>query len=271
MSYSQESNNGLAPRAGDLFRSAEFPRRATRRLGNVHLHLDCRQFQGADQRLVDIAHGLDRCGWPSKVTRVAVARPGAHVTDPDFAEDYREHTPELCSVQSSFAAYLTMLLTLKAETLEQLSVVHDRVREVLAKPLSHLSDIGVVAELERVAALIDVDAMQIARPATIPAKGDAERTLFEVHHLVDLPSSAAIGFSEWMRRCEEAGVVVGGWFQFDRPGQCALRSVRFSRTPDLFELTSETRALAALVAEFAGSGVARVETVVEQIIDIWRA
>lgn len=237
----------------------------------MHLHLDCRQFQEAEQTLIDIAHGLDHCGWPSKVTRVTVARPGAHVTDPDFAEDYREHTPELCSGQSSFAVYLTMLLTLKAETLEQLSVFHERVREALAKPLSHLSDIGVVAELERVAALIDIDAAHIARPATISAKDDTERTLFEVHHLVDFPSSAAIGFNEWMRRCEEAGVVVGGWFQFDKPGQSALRSVRFSRTPDLFELMSETRTLAALVAEFPGAGVARVETVVEQIIDIWRA
>ena len=121
-------------------------------------------------------------------------------------------------------------------------------------------------------ALIDPDAINVATPAIMPKNNNAERALFEIHHFVDFPHSVSVDFDEWQALCNLSGIVVGGWFQFDKEKEKAFRSVRFAKTLDMLQLIGETRELANFVREHAGAkpDEMRVETVVEQVVDIWR-
>jgi hypothetical protein len=155
------------------------------------------------------------------------------------------------------------------ERMEQLC---SEARAIMSSQTQGFSEADIVIEIERVTALIDVDFIRVATPAIMPKLGNAGRALFEIHHFVDFPHSASVDFDEWQALCNLSGIVVGGWFQFNKEHEKAFRSVRFAKTLDMFQLIGETRELANFVRENADVAPEdmRVQTVVEQIVDIWR-
>ncbi len=269
-SHARQADLTLTMPSSKLFRSPKYTKAATRKLGNVHLHIDCARSGESDHYLVEAAKLLEGHPWPSKVTRVAVAKPGGHIADPVFQADYQQHTPELYGPGGSFASYLTALLASDVNDADGLVALRDLVRGELGRLLKDYDEDDVVIEIERVSALLDADTARIARPAVLRSGGDIADSKFEVHHFIDFPVSADVQFSDWTAVCSRAGVVVGGWFQFDKSDVRAFRSVRFADTPDLCNFVDETRTLTALAQRQVPGGTAHVETVVEQIVDIWR-
>jgi len=256
-----------------LFRSKNYPAAgSTRRVGNMHMHLDCSKSETSEGRLVEIAQILERQGWPSKVSRVNLARGGMHLSDPEYVEDYLEHTPELCAGTNTFAAYLTTLMAPEVNDPELGKSLCKQARTIMAEQSKGFSEADVVIEIERVTALIDEKSIQVAGPATFPLSDKTTRPLYEVHHLVDLPRSSAVEFDEWQALCNLSGIVVGGWFRFDKKDEQALRSVKFARSLDVLSLIKETRELNYILREHldVDEKDMHVQTVVEQVVDIWR-
>src|SRR6266849_1234917 len=93
-----------------IFRSATFHKGMARRPGSFHFHIDCGDLGGAVERLQDLARDLVECGWPCKITRVTAALAGSHILDPEFAQDYECHTPELKAGTNTFSTYLTAVI-----------------------------------------------------------------------------------------------------------------------------------------------------------------
>jgi hypothetical protein len=236
------------------------------------MHLDCSKSETSEGRLVEIAQTLEREGWPSKVSRVNLAKPGIHLSDPEYAADYTQHTPELCAGQNTFAAYLTTLLSPDVRDPEEGAMLCKKARSFMSRSTEGFDEADVVVEIERVTALIDTDAVQVAAPASFSNMKTSEQLLYEVHHLVDLPRVPSVDFDEWLALCNLSGIVVGGWFRFDSENAQSLRSVRFARKPDILSLISETRELKYIIQEHIGVSAEdiRIQTVLEQVVDIWR-
>jgi hypothetical protein len=256
-----------------LYRSTNYPgSHAVRKVGNMHMHLDCSHSTTSDNRLVEIAQTLEKHGWASKVSRVSVAKPGAHLVDPEYRDDYREHTPELVTGKNTFAAYLTTFLAAEVNEPKEAADLCKKARAIMQSETSGFSEAEVVIEIERVAALIDADNIQAASPPELSYHNEIRNSLFEIHHFIDLPHTQSIEFEEWQALCNLSGIVVGGWFQFNKQDVQALRSVRFTKKPNLLSLANETRELAKIVREstdIAPDDIS-VQTVVEQVTDIWR-
>ena len=273
-SFSAQQDEGDAPFSlSSLFRSKTYPKAgATRQPGNMHMHLDCSKSPTSETRLVEIAKALEGHGWPSKVSRVNLARGGLHLSDPEYASEYAEHTPELCAGENTFAAYLTTLMSAEVTTPQEAAKLCAEARKIMGLETNGFSEADVVIEIERVTALIDTKTVQVATPTVFSENNKSKHALFEIHHLVDLPKTASIEFDEWQALCNLSGIVVGGWFRFDKESGQALRSVRFSRDPDSLKLIAETRELEYIVREHIGIEDIdiQVQTVVEQVIDIWR-
>jgi len=233
----------------------------------MHLHVDCSEAYDVESKLTEIANVCDKMGWPSKVTSITRARQGTHLQHPEYELDYSLHTPELKAGKETFASYLTVLLSTKDETQAGVLGLCHKARQFLEGSLSVISDGEVVVEIERVSAVLKDDIIRIAMPAVIGPAGKNIRAPFELHHFVDFSNDSGIEFDEWIDRCGE-GILVGGWFQFDKVSGRSFRSVRFARSLDLFDLTSEARAIERAAKSF--TQFVRTETVVEQILDIWR-
>jgi len=255
-----------------LYRSAHYPGgHAIRKVGNMHMHLDCSRSATSENRLVEIAQTLEQHGWPSKVSRVNLAKPGLHLSDPEYKEEYQEHTPELVTGKDTFAAYLTTFLAAEVNTPEEAARLCKEARAFMDTQTEGFSEAEVVIEIERVAALLDPSETHTASPTELAAQDGLRNSLFEIHHFIDLPHDATIAFDEWQALCNLSGIVVGGWFQFNKEQVQALRSVRFTKKPDLKALAEETRELVHIVREnCVGANANCVQTVVEQIADIWR-
>jgi hypothetical protein len=255
-----------------LYRSDTYPSGATRNVGNMHMHLDCSKSATSETRLVEIAKILEEQGWPSKVSRVNLAKPGLHLSDPEYAEEYSQHTPELCTGDNTFAAYLTTLLAPEVIEAQHAAELCKQAREAMANHMNGFSEAEIVIEVERVSALVETDAIRVAAPGKMPLNDNRGRGLFEAHHFVNMPHDAPVDFDEWQALCNLSGIVVGGWFQFDKEDCQALRSVRFIRNLDLLGLADERRELDYIVREHFGVKPedAHIQTIVEQIVDIWR-
>jgi hypothetical protein len=252
-----------------LFRSPDYAKGATRRPGSFHFHVDIAFADNIDDELVRLAQKCEQAGWPAKVTRVARARPGRHYTHAQYEGDYREHTPELGEGRDTFAAYLTALLPTEDDSALAITKRCEEVKRFVRSEYTLPAEAGdVVVEVERVACVLRESTAFLAEPARMAIPEDRAKAPFEVHHFADIAAGAAT-FSQWVSACDERGVSVGGWFQFDKSEQTAFRSLRFAKAIDLFELADEAEKVRDVATSLAG-GEARTECLVEQIIGIWR-
>jgi hypothetical protein len=251
-----------------LYRSSNFSPGASRALGNVHLHVDCPSFSGVEDDLVRIALKFESHGWPSKVTGIVTAQAGTHLRDPEFASDYAQHTPELGLVDNTFTAYLTALLESNVSKTKEAIALCAGARSFVNENLYSNLVRDSVIEIERVSAIVDANGVRFAEPVILRT-GHDHGAPFEVHHFANLPPDSEVTFENWARCCVERGISVGGWFQFNRTSDRAFRSVRFSRLLDIEEVKREMVAVQEVARELAGAGV-HVESIVEEILDIWR-
>ena len=229
----------------------------------MHFHIDWSNMEARDDQLVSIAQECQANGWPSKVTRIVRARPGSHIHHPEFQDVYATHTPDLLSSGNSFNTYLTALLADEAKTSDDIARHCDGVRRFFEKRRVGFGQ--TVIEIERVIAKLDGSTIHVAEPAECKSTAG----LFEIHHFANLPVGANISFDDWESLSNNAGICVGGWFQFERDGETAFRSVRFARSLDVVELVNEARSAQRLASHVYGPGTT-AETIVEQVLDIWR-
>ncbi|MDG2535520.1 hypothetical protein P6144_17795 [Sphingomonas sp. HITSZ_GF] len=250
-----------------IFCSSAYRKQGTRAVGNVHLHVDLAEWAQSSDRLVEIAMLLDAEGWPSKVTRVVRAVAGAHMSDAHFAADYAEHTPELSEGLDTFAAYLTAQLSPDAQAAELeriVAVARARIGEVLKA--GGVAD--AVVEIERVCARIEGSELTVAEPVAARWLGNRPPA-FEAHHFVDLRYGGA-QLEEWIRTIAPLDIDVGGWFQFEKSGYSAFRSVRFYRQLELDHVVRQHQALRGVFDDAKAGPLMRLESVVEQVVDLWR-
>ncbi len=251
-----------------LYRSAGYRPGMLRRAGSIHFHVDSPHRDDAGAQLIELARLFEARAWPSKVTGIKDAVRGSHFDDPEYAADYRLHTPELVASEPTFSHYLTALVSTSTAAKES---VADTIRSVQGFFERYEGDLdpNSVIEIERVAYAIDSGESTRATPLIVEL-AKSEDIRFEIHHFADLPAAAPISLRAWREVCEAADVTVGGWFEFEREGARSLRSVKFARFMDTVSVAREAKAVAE-IAVAQGAASAKPTAIIEQVLVLWRA
>jgi hypothetical protein len=239
----------------------------TRPAGAVHLHVDIASDDQDLDRLVGVARTLSDRGLPAKVTSVSRSLKGPHVHDAEFASDYALHTPELQRASLKFSAYLTAFISGESDSIQQQVSKIACARTVVGDVLKTHQIRRAVVEIERVcAAFADGKIVGLADKA--PESGAMCPARFEAHHLVDADTDMSL--SEWNDLLTGAGIVVGGWFEFEKAGYRAFRSVRFYDGLSVEAVAEQHARICSLLASLPRFRSLRIESIIEQILDLWR-
>ncbi len=247
---------------GHSYRSVGTPPGFFSRIGTVHLHVDgAHDFALARQAVQTLEAG----GAPGKLTRITKFIAGPQRTEQP--EVYGAHSPG--TVGEEFEYFSTTLIRDRAEAVSA-------TRQVL--PMIAESP-GTIVELERVIATIDTDGRweRLAEKGLEPVDGHevgfatATRLPIEIHHAIDAGSNtpAPLTLKDLLELSRRCSMNVGGWFLFEKPGQCSYRSNEFSESQDVRQYVELQHA--ALTAALRGRGAnCTVRTLVEQVLGVWK-
>lgn len=231
----------------------------TRTPGLRHLHVD-----GANPAdLNAIINRAGELGYPSETLLVVGCTENHDRTDVVSAEGHHEinHPGDVIST--------TLVEPFNCEAINKL------VRFILCFPgvtieLEHVVDhIGLDVEggslwydPRRVEAIaLDLQGINYTSPQFLP---------IEYHHALDLPDSVTPPELEgWMEDTLSAGIMVGTWYAFQRPGQLALRSNVFTGTEGIRERVEREHAAFRQLCERKRWDGFPIRTVAERVLGIW--
>ncbi len=160
----------------------------------------------------------------------------------------------------------------------------DLLNLVYEKILECNENSGVVLEMERVCGVIDnsgtarkantylVDNIKYKDKMLL---NDNNVYGFEIHHAVSF-SKAFLTITGrdllriLSRLSEDVGVVVGGWFLFDKEESIECRSVRFANGDDVERLAKDSHTTLLSAIECNNLNPINYWTIFEQILGIWK-
>lgn len=242
-----------------------------RKLGSFHVHID-----GDDRTYIESLLGQVKPAFPSKLTRVLASVDGPQQRSSDFDESYRHHTPG-AGDENGLAVFSTTLLGagrgLGPEAIETLRAIIDGATRNSA----------LVVEFERVVATIDEvgsweEKEMISDPPDLWKMAD-ERVYprlstcpIEIHHSLDILKTDSPSPPLDLRVDLPKGPNTGAWVLVDKEDRWAYRSNQFADWSDydIQAKDGDTR-LREFVARLGELGSkARVRTLVEQVLGLWR-
>ena len=245
-----------------LYRSGNLPGGRFREVNALHVHVDG---GGRYDWVLGLVRGLEAQGSPGKLNAVSKAISGPQRAQQP--ETYQSHTPG--GQQEDLEYFSTTLLANRAAAIGVL-------RYILPALVAHP---GGVVEVERVVASFEKDRQLLADfDDVLPIQGtevgfETNFTLdFEVHHGIDLDmQSAPVTLAEILRETHSRGIVVGGWFQFEKqPGICSYRSNSFWKADGLIEhVQTERQALTDYLRTTTSPW--RFWTIIERVLAIWQS
>lgn len=245
-----------------LYRTDGLSGGALRRLGTMHLHVD-----GGEKidDVFNLVKSLEKQDVPGKITAVIKSTPGPQRVD--HPATYASHTPGKPDCEE-LEYFSTSKMTDRAATVVLL-------KQILPG-LGRFS--GAVVEVERVIVTIeDGIANQVAFEEMAPIESrevgfvKATTLPFEVHHAIDIRSEKEpVNLKKLLCETAALGVVVGGWFIFQKEYGWSYRSNSFWSLPGLYDRAMEDHRTLNSYLLKGGIGF-RMWTIIEQVIGIWKA
>lgn len=249
------------------YRSANLPSGGLRQLGTMHMHIDG---GGKSEWVAQLIGQLEAFGSACKLTAIGRSLAGPQREEQPLT--YASHTPgDLTHEELDYFSTTSMA--------DEAAAV-----ELLRYILPHVGQHpGAVVEAERVVATIEGDKWdQVQFDEIEPFKSEAvgyikSPTLpYECHHAINIPRkhSATLQPEDVLRETTALGVLVGGWFTFERDESAtewlSYRSNSFWQAEGLRDrVQSECQILNNYMAN---KGIEfRTWTIVEQVLGIWHA
>ncbi len=247
------------------YRSPGLEHGALNTIGLPHIHID-----GAkDEELVfSVVREFEARGNLGKFNQIADSVAGGQRAV--LPEVYESHTPAIDG-EETLAFFSSNLLKDRADALTAVNEISAKIKDTP----------GAIVEVEQTIGRLDArgwdwikEGEEIAPIEQTEVGSPLQETWpYEIHHGFNVPKNAAdlpISLEQLRDDCEAAGIVIGGWFVFDRGDTWAYRSNSFSQADDVRAVVEkEQAALNAVLAE-SGQDI-QARTFVERVLGIWQS
>src|SRR3989338_2116365 len=232
--------------------------------GTSHVHIDGSQ----DYELVTkLVSQMETRGNPGKFNHVYDFIAGQQRKI--LPETYQSHTPALDG-KEALDFFSTTLVRDRNDAI--------RLVNLIMKSLAHIP--GIIIELEQVRGLYDydswqeIDASQRMKPITKKeiryAPGPS--LPIEIHHQFDIPKHgvAPISLYKLLKHCEVHGIVVGGWFVFEKEHHWAYRSNSFVDEKSYKKIVEREYWALDAYLKTQGYTLQKFRTLAEGVVGIWQ-
>lgn len=247
------------------YRSPGLEHGALNKIGLPHIHID-----GArDEELVfGVVKELEACGNLGKFNQIADSVAGGQRSV--LPEVYESHTPAIDG-EETLDFFSSNLLKDRADALTAVNGIAAKIQNTP----------GAIIEVEQTIGRYDArgwdwikEGEEITPINQAEVDGKLEETWpYEIHHGFNVPKQSVelpINLEQLKNDCESSGIVIGGWFVFDRENEWAYRSNSFSQAVDVKAVVEkEQSALNAILTTY-GQEVS-VKTFVERVLGIWKS
>ena len=246
-----------------------------RELGSIHMHVDA----GTSEEILKTIRNLMglpvSSGLKWKLNRVSRAVAGRQRRDDDHGASYESHTPG-AGEDEDFGLFSTIGFGQHAKIPGQLPLVIDGFLKALEDAK------GAVIESERVNGVIIEGRWHEPAKTLIPTITDSKlgwsrsyTSPIEIHHAIDFEKAggysdlAPITPDELLPKLEDAGILLGGMFLFEKDKYWSLRTSQFANYDDYRDLALAHHVrLVDLLRQ--NSLDAKVWTISEQILGVWK-
>lgn len=261
-SFTPES---VRPLAKIEYRSPGLEHGTLNRIGVSHIHID-----GARDPAVvfGIVKELEAKGDLGKFNYVVQSTGGRQRAE--LPEVYESHTP-IIEGQETLDFFSSNIVKNREDAIQAVNLIKSKIKDIP----------GAIVELEQVVGWYDnhgwkwighkdeLDPIQATEVESAPQ----HTWPYEIHHGFNLPKNSEtppIELEKLMRDCEKAGIVMGGWFVFDKGEEWAFRSNAFSKDSDIRKVVErEQQALNIILDGYKQGGKTR--TLVESVLGIWHS